>query len=244
MIIHSDSTSAISCAGQSGTGPGQQQARRIQSMVDQLPHQYQSAEITWVKGHARTPGYERADALAGMAAGRIAWSPFTSLAHLKLQISEKFQKSNKSGTTTPPKKSCMDQTRNAIARTAAQIRTGHWRSAVYFKRVRQRKDDKCWFCKEGAKMTRSHALLHCPNAGGGCNVRGRGSLSHYLVYSESPPRWCSLAIILLVYLHHNLLLVSNRSIQNMDEDHDHAEKMDEWIVWEAEEEGTRRSPGL
>jgi hypothetical protein len=47
-----------------------------------------------------------------------------------------------------------------------------------------------------------------------CNVRGRGSLSHYLVYSESPPRWCSLAIILLIYLHHNLLLVSNRSIQN------------------------------
>jgi hypothetical protein len=46
-----------------------------------------------------------------------------------------------------------------------------------------------------------------------CNVRGRGSLSHYLVYSESPSRWCSLAIILLIYLHHNLLLVSNRSIQ-------------------------------
>jgi hypothetical protein len=47
-----------------------------------------------------------------------------------------------------------------------------------------------------------------------CNVRGRGSLSHYLVYSESPSRWCSLAIILLIYLHHNLLFVSNRSIQN------------------------------
>jgi hypothetical protein len=47
-----------------------------------------------------------------------------------------------------------------------------------------------------------------------CNVRGRGSLSHYLVYSESLSQWCLLAIILLVYLHHNLLLVSNRSIQN------------------------------
>jgi hypothetical protein len=47
-----------------------------------------------------------------------------------------------------------------------------------------------------------------------CNVRGRGSLSHYLVYSESPSRWCSLAIILLIYLHHNLQLVSNRSIRN------------------------------
>jgi hypothetical protein len=47
-----------------------------------------------------------------------------------------------------------------------------------------------------------------------CNVRGRGLLSYYLVYSKSPSQWCSLAIILLVYLHHNLLLVSNRSLQN------------------------------
>jgi hypothetical protein len=30
----------------------------------------------------------------------------------------------------------------------------------------------------------------------------------------------------------------------VDEDQAHAEKMDEWIVWEAEEEGARRSPGL
>jgi hypothetical protein len=58
----------------------------------------------------------------------------------------------------------MDQARNAIARTAAQIRTGHWRSAVYLRRTKKRKDDKCWFCEGRAKMTRSHALLHCPNA--------------------------------------------------------------------------------
>jgi hypothetical protein len=101
MIIHSESTSAISRAGQSGTGPGQQQARRIQNMVAQLPHQYQSAEITWVKGHAGTPGNERANALAGMAAGRTVWSPFTSLAHLKLRISEKFQRSKQEWNDDP-----------------------------------------------------------------------------------------------------------------------------------------------
>ena len=53
--------------------------------------------------------------------------------------------------------------KNAIARTAAQIRTGHWRSAVYLKRIKKRGDDRCWFCYE-RKMTRSRALLHCTNA--------------------------------------------------------------------------------
>jgi hypothetical protein len=180
MIIHYNSTSAISRAGQSGTGPGQQRARKIQGMVAHLPGQYQIAEIS-VKGHAGTPGNETADALAGMAAEKVSWSPFTSLAHLKLRISEKFQKGEKKsdedphhyGTKeippSPPqkkkkKKSSMDQARNAIARTPAQIRTCHWRSVVYHRRVKKRRDDKCWFCKGGAKTTISHTLLHCPNA--------------------------------------------------------------------------------
>jgi hypothetical protein len=54
--------------------------------------------------------------------------------------------------------------RIALARTAAQIRTGHWRFAVYLKRIRKAADDKCWFCQGPAGMTRSHVLLHCPNA--------------------------------------------------------------------------------
>jgi hypothetical protein len=94
-------------------------------------------------------------------------------------VSKKFQKSKEEwdedphhhGTEEPPppKKSFMDQARNSIARMAAQIRTGHWRSAVYLRRIKKRRikkrrDDRCWFCEGRAKMTRSHALLHCPNA--------------------------------------------------------------------------------
>jgi len=30
----------------------------------------------------------------------------------------------------------------------------------------------------------------------------------------------------------------------VDEEEAHAARMDEWIVWEVEEEGARRSPGL
>jgi hypothetical protein len=70
-----------------------------------------------------------------------------SIAHLKLRISEKFRKAKlawhdtpnhhrtKEIPPTPPKKSCLDKMRNALAHTAAQIRTGHWRFAVYLKRI-------------------------------------------------------------------------------------------------------------
>jgi hypothetical protein len=53
LTIHSGSTSAIVRAGHSSAGPGQQLAKRIQSMVAYLPQQYQTAEITCVKA---TPG--------------------------------------------------------------------------------------------------------------------------------------------------------------------------------------------
>jgi hypothetical protein len=56
----------------------------------------------------------------------------------------------------------LDKARNSIA---AQIRTGHWRSAVYLKRIRKRDTDSCWLC-EGRdhgqhRMSRAHVLLNC-----------------------------------------------------------------------------------
>jgi ribonuclease HI len=251
LIIHSDSTSAIARAGHIAAGPGQQTAKRIQRMVARLPQQYQTAEITWVKGHAGTPGNEKADALAGKAATGVAWSPITSLAYVKLQISEKFRRSKKSWDEDPrhhgneeippppAKKSCTDRARNSIARTAAQIRTGHWRSAIYLSRIRKRRDESCWFCEGKARMTRSHALLHCPNATlAAARVeawerRNPGSIGILL----SSPRWEGR---LLRYL--ELSGVGRFVEGGIEEDEAHAARMDRWIVWEAEEEGARRSP--
>jgi ribonuclease HI len=250
LVIHSDSTSAIARAGHTAAGPGQQSAKRIRGMVAHLPQQYQTAEITWVKGHAGTPGNEKADALAGKAAEKVAWSPTTSLAYIKLQISEKFRKSkkrwdedphhhgNEEIPPPPAKKSCMDQARNSIARTAAQIRTGHWRSAVYFKRIKKRRDDRCWFCEGKAKMTRSHALLHCPNATlAAARVEaweGRNPGGVRVLLAN--PRWESR---LLQFL--ELFGVGRFVEGGTDEDEAHASRMDGWVVWEAEEEEIRRA---
>jgi hypothetical protein len=130
----------------------------------------------------------------------------------------------------------MDQARNAIARTAAQIRTGHWRSVVYLSRIKKRREDKCWFCEGRAKMTRSHALLHCPNATlAAARVeawegRNPGGIRVLL----SNPQWESRLLRFL-----ELSGVGRRVEGGVDEDEAHATRMDDWIVWETEGTGGR-----
>jgi hypothetical protein len=121
----------------------------------------------------------QADKLARRAAELVGPHTAMSLAHIKLRISERFRQAKDEwhanpahhGTMEipppPPKKSMLDRARSSTARVAAQIRAGHWRSAVYLKRIRKRDDDKCWFCKDHDrvthKMTRPHVLLNCRN---------------------------------------------------------------------------------
>jgi len=105
-----------------------------------------------ISGSKATPEYQ---VMRGPASWPAPWqkgtptSPVTSLAHLKLRILDEFRTAKETWSTDPthrgaeevppppPKKSCLDKTRNVTARTAAQIRTGHCRSAVFLKRNRQ-----------------------------------------------------------------------------------------------------------
>jgi len=45
-----------------------------------------------------------------------------------------------------------NQARNSTARVAAQIGTGHWRTAVFLRRIGKRGDDRCWFCSTVRRM--------------------------------------------------------------------------------------------
>jgi hypothetical protein len=139
-IVHSDSQSAIARLAHIGPGPGQSMAQDVfHSMLQGQQQGSRVARLTSVKGHAGTPGNERNDALA-----------FT-----KLKVSEGYNEAKAAWSAAPgswgaeeitPKKSCADRARNSVAQVASQIRTGHWRSAVFLKRIRRRRTDQCWFC--------------------------------------------------------------------------------------------------
>jgi len=110
---------------------------------------------------------------------------------------------------------------------------------VYLKRIRKRQDDTCWFC-HGPKMTRSHVLLHCRGGRvGGARVeawegKNPGSIKVLL----SNPRW---EHRLLRFL--ELSGVGRVVEDGRDEDQERAERMDRWIIWEAEERLEARGDG-
>jgi hypothetical protein len=101
--------------------------------------------------HAGTPGNERADVLSGQAADKMAWLT-TSLARLKLQISQKFRTAKEDWHKDPRHHRTEEIPPRpfSLALTIKEITWPHGspdrRSAVYLKRIRKTRDDKWWYC--------------------------------------------------------------------------------------------------
>jgi hypothetical protein len=89
-------------------------------------------------------------------------SGYTATANIELRATGKH-----TITPPPPKKSALDKGPNSEARAVAQLRTNHWLSGVYLKRIKKRSHDGCWFCEpshnsqDTPRMTRTHVLLRC-----------------------------------------------------------------------------------
>jgi ribonuclease HI len=250
LIIHSDSTSAMARAGHTGAGPGQEHAIRIQRWVKTLSDatRRRTVDLIWVKGHAGIPGNERADELAGRAAERVGTQDTMSLSHIKLRISERFNQAKENWHSQPahhgseeippppPKKSMLDRARNSIARVAAQIRTGHWRSAVYLKRIRKMESDRCWLCKETDRtphrMSRAHVLLNCrsPRVAAARAEAWEGKSPGSVRRLLADPRWERRFVHFL-----ELSGVGRTLSDGVDEESAYASRMDTWIAWETDE---------
>jgi len=101
--------------------------------------------------------------------------------------------------------------------------TGHWRPAVFLKRIKKRRDDKCWFCR-GPRVTRSRALHERQTA---CSPR-RG-VGRQRSEKRPCPQQSSVGEGLLE------LSGVGRVVEGVDEEETRAARLDGWVVWEAEE---------
>jgi len=133
------------------------------------------ANIQWIKAHEDTPGNEKADVLAGQAAEKRGGTLVFSAAWMKLWSSLNYNENKvawncdpKNHSTReirppPPKKSCLGKARNAVARVTAQIRTDHWRSVIFLRRIREQSTDKVLVLPHPHCRTspddRSHVLI-------------------------------------------------------------------------------------
>jgi hypothetical protein len=109
----------------------------------------------------------------------------------------------------------------------------HWRYDVYIQRIHKMAEDKCWFCQSLARMSRSHAFLHRPNAELRAvrNEAWEGKNPGGARVPLASPRWERRLV--------KVLGVGRVMADETEEDRANAAKMDERVAWESTEAATR-----
>jgi hypothetical protein len=123
---------AIVRISHTGTGPRQDRAIRVVKAVQRKNERGWRARIEWVLGHSGIEGNERAFQLAGEAVaekkkGRISIAWLKEWISLHYSMAKDTETERGTDSILPPalKKSFLDRAPNRVARTIAQIRTGH-----------------------------------------------------------------------------------------------------------------------
>jgi hypothetical protein len=99
-------------------------------------------------------------------------------------------------------------------------------------------EDKCWFCQGPASMTRSHVLLHCPNAKlqAARSEAWEGKNPGRVRVLLANPRWERRFVKFLELSGVGRVIAADGT----DED---AARMDEWVAWETVEGAAPRGEG-
>lgn len=153
---------------------------QIYQKTEQLVQQGHEISIRWISGHNKIEGNERADRAAKKVAGegKVRTARWTSLAHVKRQITEerklqiytqyqekaRERESNKLGFYIPCLKtqihSLLGKTKKLYASRFYQLKTGHGVIGTFLERIGKVESAECWWCGK-AEQSVIHLNTKC-----------------------------------------------------------------------------------
>jgi len=186
VTIFTDSQATLRRIQSDEPGPGQVLALQTMNWESELTDKNIQVEYRWVPAHKGIEGNEEADLQATKAAYKYCGSytetqnplphlNYISFAHIgrrlsemewdesKKQIKEMGKKSKHSYRYDLVKRggnSAVMKSQKSIAARFYQLKTGHALLGKYLRRIRKRRDMKCWWCGH-EYQTRDHLFKWC-----------------------------------------------------------------------------------